>query len=78
MSVVTDLRVNNPFFVVLPKPLNASRTFLLVPQIITKGPLNASCHIVPIFVAHSFQSKKLDDLSNPDLHKSIFIPFQGS
>ena len=54
MPVVTDLSVNDAFFVVLPKLLNASGTFMLVPQIITKDSLDASGHIVPIFVTHAF------------------------
>ena len=78
MSIVTNLGIDDAFFVVLPKPLDSSGTLLLVPHIITEGPLNASCHIVPILVTHGFQCEKLSDLSSLNRYESLLLPFRGS
>ena len=78
MPIVTNLGIDNAFFVVLPKPLDASGALMFVPNVIAEGSLNATCHIVPIFVTHGFQSEKLSDVSSLNRYESLLLPFQGS
>jgi len=60
MSIVTDLGVNDAFFVVLPKSLDTAGTFVFISHVISPGTLDAPSHIMPVPIAHGLQCKQLE------------------
>jgi hypothetical protein len=59
VTVVAYPGVLNGLFIIPPKPLNASGTFYAVSDEIPPSTLYSCRHIVPISIAHGFQSEEL-------------------
>jgi hypothetical protein len=59
MTIISHLSIGNAFFVILPKSLDTTSTFMFVSNVVPESSLDASGHVMPITISHSLKSKKL-------------------
>ena len=68
MAIISHLSIGNAFFVILPKSLDTTSTFIFVSHVVPESSLNASGHVMPITISHSLKSKELYHDVGQDLH----------
>ena len=59
MTIISHLGIDNAFFVILPKSLDTTSTFIFVSHVVPESSLDASGHVMPITISHSLKSKEL-------------------
>lgn len=58
MTIIPLLRINDSFLLGQPESLNCSSSILFSSQVSSPASLDTSCHIVPVFVSHRFESEE--------------------